>query len=138
MFDRNLMVGTDDRPFQKAPHVLYGVGVDFTPNIFFGTMANCLVPRAPLIPFLLYSSFGWVPYPPVSDALTELQAMAIRPLPQWAFPVNHFLGNVGQPVVNARHTLGNPAACGGERKISPHAMTTSPPLPCPTDTVPIV
>ena len=41
MFDRDLMKRANDRPLQKAPNVLYGVGID----VATGVLADGVVDR---------------------------------------------------------------------------------------------
>ena len=40
MFDTEFMIRADDRPLEKRPDALYGIGVDITPNPFLSTMVD--------------------------------------------------------------------------------------------------
>jgi hypothetical protein len=44
MFDRNLVIGTNDGPLQETPNVLYGVGVNIATDILFDGVVDRLVP----------------------------------------------------------------------------------------------
>jgi len=44
MFMRDFMIRTNYRPLKETPDVLYGIGMDITPDPFFGTVIDRLVP----------------------------------------------------------------------------------------------
>ena len=59
MFFTNLMVGTHNRAFEKAPDVLNGVGVNITLHPFIGTMVDrFMLDTLFLKPFISWKVIG--------------------------------------------------------------------------------
>ena len=64
MFGTKFMIRANDRPLEKRPDTLYGVGVNIAPYPFLGTMVDCLMPCIMVSdtivsrPFIGKDSFG--------------------------------------------------------------------------------
>ena len=56
MFGREFMIGTNDRPLEKAPHAFYGVGVDIPINPLYLAIADLPPKGIPLVKLELPAS----------------------------------------------------------------------------------
>jgi len=83
MFDRDFMIGTDDRALEKAPNVLNGVSVNIAPDVLVNAvvdrlMARVMVSDTPIrTPFVSIDCFG-IRSGSVLDELVESLLAPVR------------------------------------------------------------
>ena len=90
MFDRDLMKRANDRPLQKAPNVLYGVGIDVATGVLADgvvdrLMEGIFVPDTPVRPPVVsVDGFGIVRHGFIGERMESLAA------PVWNYLENDF------------------------------------------------